>query len=250
MFFENPSLSVYFYRINTTRPALSDKRVRHALAMAIDRESLIRNVLKGAQKPAVGLTPYPEMLHYPNAPHVVKFDPAEARRLLAEAGYPDGKGFPRFDILINTSEGHRTIAEAVQEMWKKHLNIPVGIYNQDWQVYLESQRVMNYSICRAAWSGDYPDPFTFLGMWKTGDGNNETGWGSPVYDELLANSAVEVDGQRRMAILGEAESLLLEDMPIIPVYWYARATLRRPEVKNWKTSVLEHRCYKALDLAP
>lgn len=249
-FFENPSLSVYFYRINTTKPALSDKRVRHALSLAIDRESLIRNVLQGAQKPAVGLTPYPEMLHYPYAPRVVKFDPVEARRLLAEAGYPEGKDFPRFDILINTSEAHRTIAEAVQEMWKKHLNIPVGIYNQDWQAYLESQRVMNYSVCRAAWAGDYPDPFTFLGMWKTGDGNNETGWGSAAYDELLAKSAVEKDGQRRLAMLGEAESLLLQDMPIIPVYWYARAILRRPEVKNWKTSVLEHRCYKALDLAP
>lgn len=250
VFHEDPLLSVYFYRINTTKPPLNDKRVRRALALSVDRESLIKNVLRGGQKPAVGMTPHPEYLGYTNAPQVLKFDPEEARRLLAEAGFPDGKGFPKFDILINTSEGHRTIAEAIQEMWKKHLNIPVGIHNQDWGVYLESQRQLDYSVCRAGWVGDYPDPYTFLSIWKTGDGNNETGWSSPAYDELLAKSSVEGDAKKRLELLGQAESQLLEDLPIIPIYWYVHSYLMRPEVKGWKPSVLEHRCYKALELAP
>ncbi len=250
VFHEDPLLSVYFYRINTTKPPLNDKRVRRALALAVDREGLIRNVLRGGQKPAVGLTPHPSFLGYSDAPQVLKFDPAEARRLLAEAGFPDGKGFPKFDILINTSEGHKTIAEAIQAMWAEHLHIPVGIHNQDWGVYLESQRRLDYSVCRAGWVGDYPDPFTFLSIWKTDDGNNETGWSSPAYDALLAKSTVEPDPKTRFAMLGQAESILLEDLPIIPVYWYVHTYLLRPEVKGWKTSVLEHRCYKALDLQP
>lgn len=249
-FHEDPLLSVYFYRINTTRPPLQDKRVRRALALAIDRESLIRNVLRGGQKPAVGLTPHPESMGYHDAPRVLTFDPAAARRLLAEAGFPEGRGFPRFDILINTSEGHRTIAEAIQEMWKKHLGIPVGIQNQDWQVYLESQRQLDYTVCRAAWVGDYPDPYTFLGIWRTGDGNNETGWSNPRYDELLRLSCLEGDTAKRFALLREAETILLDELPILPVYWYVHTYLMRPELKGWVPSVLEHRCYKALALEP
>lgn len=248
VFHEDPLLSVYFYRINTTRPPLNDRRVRRALALAIDRESLIKNVLRGGQKPAVGLTPHPESMGYKDAPRVLTFDPAEARRLLAEAGFPEAKGFPKFDILINTSEGHRTIAEAIQEMWRKHLGIPVGIHNQDWQVYLESQRQLDYSVCRAGWVGDYPDPYTFLGIWRTGDGNNETGWSNARYDELLKLSSIEGDAQKRMALLREAETILLDELPVLPVYWYVHTYLLRPEVKGWKPSVLEHRCYKALSL--
>ena len=249
VFFSDPALIVYFYRVNTTLPALKDKRVRRALALAIDRDSLIKNVLRGDQKPAAGYTPYPKSMGY-EAPEVLKFDVEEARRLLAEAGFPEGKDFPRFDILINTSEGHRTIAEAIQEMWRKHLGIPVGIHNQDWQVYLESQRTMQYSVCRAGWVADYPDPYTFLSIWKTGDGNNETGWSSPEYDELLKKSTLEGEPAVRMGHLKGAETILLDELPIIPVYWYVHSYLRAPEVKNWKSSVIEHRCYKAIDLQP
>lgn len=245
-----PILSVYFYRINTTREGFKDKRVRQALSMAIDRDGIINNILRAGQKPALGLTPYPESLDYLQAPKVIKFDPVEARRLLAEAGYPDGLGFPKFDILINTHEAHRVIAEAVQEMWRKNLGIQVGIYNQDWGVYLESQRQMNYSVCRAAWGADYPDPLTFLAMWKTGDGNNETGWSNARYDELLVKSSQEGDATKRLDLLGQAESILLEDMPIIPFYWYVHVYAARPELKGRVPSVLQHRAYKGWYLDP
>lgn len=246
VFQEDPLLSVYFYRINITKPPLNNKLVRKALALAIDRESLIKNVLRAGQKPAVGFTPHPESLGYNDAPRVLHFDPVEARRALAEAGYPDGKDFPKFDILINTSEGHRTIAEAIQEMWKEHLHIPVGIHNQDWQVYLESERQLDYAVCRAGWVGDYPDPFTFLSIWRSGDGNNETGWGNARYDELLNLSSLEGDAVKRLALLREAESILLDELPVLPIYWYVHTYLLRPEVKGWKPSTLDHRCYKAI----
>lgn len=242
---DEPLLSTYFYRINTTKKPFDDVRVRRALALAIDRESITRNILRAGQKPATGLTP-PGCGKGYETPSVMKFDPVEARRLLADAGYPDGKGFPAFDILINTNEGHRTIAEAVQAMLKENLKIPVRVLNQDWGVYLESMRKLEYDLCRAGWVGDYLDPATFLSLWKTGDGNNNTGWSSSRYDSLLAQSFLEGDPTKRFATLEEAEKIMLEEAPIIPVYWYVRSYLVRPEVKGILPSLLEHRCYKAI----
>ena len=256
-FHHDPLLSVYFYRVNVTnklpdgRPhPLTDKRVRKALALAVDRDSLINNVLQGGQKPAVGFVPYPDSIGYPNAPKVMRFDPNEARKLLAEAGFPDGQGFPTFEILINTSEGHKTIAETLQEMWRKELHIPVKIHNQDWGVYLQNQMDLKYDVCRAGWVGDYLDPSTFLQIWKTGDGNNETGWSNARYDQLYDASTKEADPKKRMEELGEAESILLDELPIIPIYWYTHDYLLSPEVKNWHHSVLEQRSYKSLELVP
>ena len=244
---EDAHLATYFYRFNTTKPPFNNKLVRRALSLAIDRQSLIKNILRAGQLPASALTPSNCTAAY-TPPTVAVFNIQEARRLLAEAGYPDGKGFPKFDILINTLESHRTIAEAIQEMWKKNLNLPVGILNQDWSVYLDSQRKLDFSVCRAGWVGDYADPTTFLNLMRTTDGNNNTGWGNAHYDELMAKSALIADPTQRLTTLKEAEALMLEEMPILPIYWYVHFYLIRPEVKNWKPSVMEHRCYKALDL--
>lgn len=245
VFYEEALLSTYFYRINVTLPAFKDKRVRQALALAIDREGLIRNVLRAGQKPATGFTPPGAGEGY-LAPDVMRFDPEKARRLLAEAGFPNGRGFPKFDILINTLESHRTIAEAIQEMWKQHLNIPVGVLNQDWGVYLANQRKLDFQVCRAGWVGDYLDPYTFLSIWQTGDGNNNSGWSNARYDALMQSSLREPDTGKRMAMLTEAENLLLDELPMIPIYWYVRNFLARPEVKGLRSSLLEHRCYKAI----
>lgn len=248
VFREETQLAVYFYRFNTTRPPLDNPKVRKALALAVDRESLIHNVLRGAQRPAVGYTPTSEKGY--RGPQVMRFDPVEARHLLAEAGYPDGKGFPKFEILINTAEGHRLIAQAVQSMWREHLGIEVGIINQDWQVYLDSQRRGAYEVSRSAWVGDYADPMTFLGMWTKGNGNNMTGWSSDRYEELLRKSAQTGDATERFSILKEAETVLMDELPIIPIYWYAHSYLIRPEVKGWRPSLLDDRPYKWFDLQP
>jgi oligopeptide transport system substrate-binding protein len=242
-------LSTYFYRINVTKPPLNDKRVRRALALSIDREGLIRNVLRGGQKPATGFTPPGAGLGY-TPPDRLRFAPEEARRCLAEAGYPDGQGFPSVEILVNTLEAHRTIAEAIQEMWKKHLGIKVTVTNQDWGVYLNSQKNLRFDVCRSGWVGDYLDPFTFLSIWQTGNGNNQTGWGHARYDELMQSSLRERDPHKRLQLLKEAETLLLEDLPVLPIYWYVRSQLIRPELKGFKPSLLEHCCYKAWYFEP
>jgi oligopeptide transport system substrate-binding protein len=245
LFNEHPLLSTYFYRMNTTRTPMNNKLVRQALALAVDRAGLILNVLRAGQKPTTGFTPPGAGQGY-EPPDVLRFDPDAARRLLAEAGYPGGKGFPKTEILINTSEAHRTIAEAIQEMWKKHLGIQVSVSNQDWSVYLDTQKNLKYDISRAGWVGDYLDPYTFLSLWQTGDGNNQTGWSHRRYDELMGASLREGDTAKRLAILREAELILLDELPVLPIYWYVRNFLVRPEVQGLKSSLLEHTCFKAI----
>jgi oligopeptide transport system substrate-binding protein len=244
----DPYLGTYFYRVNVTKPPLNDKRVRQALAMVIDRESIVKDVMKGGQLPAFNLVP-PGTAGYTCHTHLHE-DIAEAKRLLAEAGYPDGKGMPVIDLLYNTSEAHRTIAEAIQQMWRTKLGVNVRLVNEEWKVYLDAQRSMNYQICRGSWIGDYVDPNTFLDMWLTGGGNNETGWSDPEYDRLIAQAAATVDPQQRLDVFQKAEAILMDEMPEIPVYFYTRVYLKRPEVKGWYPTILDNHPYKYVYLEP
>lgn len=235
-------LAVYYYRLNTTRAPLNQVKVRQALSLALDRESLIRHVLRGGQRPAIGFTPTSSEGY--QGPHATKFDPVKARELLAEAGFPGGKGFPKFEILINTMEAHRRIAEAIQSMWKEHLGIEINIINKDWQVYLEEQKTMKYDISRSAWIGDYLDPMTFLSMWVKDGGNNLSGWSNPEYDQRLKESMEVGNIEERFALLKLAETLLMEEMPVIPIYWYERSALIDPRLGGFRESLLEDRPYK------
>jgi oligopeptide transport system substrate-binding protein len=244
----DPWFGVYFMRINVQREALKDRRVRMALNLAVDRESLVKNVTRRGEKPATGFTP-PGIGGYA-AFDYMKYDPERARQLLAEAGYPDGRGFPHFDILINTNETHRTIAEAIQQMWRSELKIDVGIVNQEWKVYLDSQNNINYDLSRSGWIGDFIDPVTFLTIWTTGNGNNNTHWSNARYDELIAGAARMGDVAQRMAMLREAEQIFLEDPPVVLIYWYTRAYLLQPSVVNWNPLVLDNHPYKFVDLKP
>src|SRR5690606_20415901 len=182
-----PYLGNYFYRINIDVPQLADPRVRRALAMSIDREQIVEHVTQGGQIPAYAFTP-PDTLGY-TAPPGFTHDPEAARALLAEAGYPGGEGFPPTELLYNTSEGHRKLAVAIQQMWQRELGIEITLNNQDWKVYLDSVNNGNYQIARAGWIGDYVDPNSFLDMWVTDGGNNRTGWSDPRYDRLVLECA-------------------------------------------------------------
>ncbi len=241
-----PFLTTYFYRVNVTKPPVNDKRVRRALAMAIDRESIVKDIMKGGEMPAFNLTPPGTGGYVCQAQF--KENVAEAKRLLAEAGYPDGKGMPPVEILYNTLESHRTIAEAIQQMWKTKLGVDARLVNEEWKVYLDSQRSLNYQVCRAGWTGDYNDPNTFLDLLTSGSGNNETGWSNPEYDRLIAQAAATVDPQQRLEVFQKAEALLMDEMPIIPVYFYTRVYLRRPEVKGWYPNVLDNHPFKYMSL--
>jgi oligopeptide transport system substrate-binding protein len=242
----DPYLGSYFYRINTTREPFTDVRVRRALALSVDKQLLVDRVTQGGQAPATGFTPA-GMNGYP-ALDIVDFNPEEAQRLLAEAGYPGGEGFPPAEILINTSEGHRKIGQALQAMWKEHLGIDIGIYNQEWKVYLDSQANLDYDLSRAGWIGDYVHPTTFLEIFTSGNGNNDTGWANPQYDALIADARVAATDEERMDLLRQAETILLEDLPIIPLYWYTRVFLKDPRVEGMPPKLLANNPYKHISL--
>ena len=243
----HPYLGNYFYRINTKLPHLSDKRVRQALAMSINSQQIVEQVTKGGEVPAYTFTP-PNTLGY-TANAGFMFNPEKARQLLAEAGYPNGEGFPVTELLYNTSEGHRKIAVAIQQMWNQYLGVNIILNNQDWKVYLSSVDSGDYTIARAGWIGDYVDPNTFLDMWITDGGNNRTGWSNPRYDELILKLAPEAsDRETRYSMMREAEALLLEDMPVIPIYIYNSKSLVHPSLKGLEPNILDYTLYKALSL--
>jgi oligopeptide transport system substrate-binding protein len=203
----------------------------------VDRDAIANFVLKGTVQPWGGMTPQ----GYPGyeAPVPLRYDPDFARECLVKAGYPGGKGFPPFEILFNTSEDHRRIAEAVQAMWKKELNIPVRLANQEWASYLAATTSREYDLARRSWIGDFLDPMTFLDLWTTGGGNNRTNWGDPRYDALIRQATVEADPARRLARLSEAEAIVLADGPVIPIYHYAQSSLVKPYVKGIHSTLLD-----------
>lgn len=243
----HPYLGNYFYRINTKLPHLSDKRVRQALAMSINGKQIVEQVTKGGEVPAYTFTP-PNTLGY-TANAGFSFNPEKARQLLAEAGYPNGEDFPVTELLYNTSEGHRKIAVAIQQMWNQYLGVNITLNNQDWKVYLDSVDNGDYAIARAGWIGDYVDPNTFLDMWITDGGNNRTGWSNPRYDELILKLAPRAsDRETRYKLMHEAEALLLEDMPVIPIYIYNSKSLVHPSLKGLEPNILDYTLYKKLSL--
>jgi oligopeptide transport system substrate-binding protein len=239
-------LATYVYRFNTTKPPLNDPRVRRALAMALDRDQIVKYVSKGHQVPASNFCP-PNVAGF-TAKARVPQDIAAAKKLLAEAGFPDGKGFPRLDILFNTLEGHRVIAEAVQQMWRKNLGIDIGLYNQEGKVWSASMRSLDYQIARFAWIGDFLDPSTFLDIMASDSGNNQTGWKNAEYDRLIAAAKTTADKTKRYEYYQRCEEILAEECPMAPVYFYSRNNLVRPEVKGWYSNLLDTHPLKGVHL--
>lgn len=234
----DPYLGTYFYRLNTRQPHLRDKRVRHALSLALNREAIVETVTRGGQLAAYHFTPANTAGYTTRAR--LKGDANEARRVLAEAGYPGGKNFPPLELLFNTSEAHRAIAEAVQQMWRKELGLDVRLVNQEWKVYLDSERKGDFQVSRAGWIGDYNDPSTFLETFTANSGNNRTGWSNAKYEELLDAAAREGDLNKRNELFQQAEAIFLDELPVIPIYFYTRPYLKRPEVKEWNPTILDH----------
>lgn len=243
-----PYLGVYFYRFNVTRRPFDDVRVRRALALAIDRESLVTNVARGGQTPAWQFTPPGIAGYHPVAR--LSGTVEEARRLLAEAGYPGGRGFPVPELLYNTSENQRVIGEAVQQMWRENLGIDVKLVNQEWRVFLDAQHAVKYDISRSGWIADYLHPHTFLEIFVTGGGNNDTGWSNAEYDRLRARSLAAATDEERFAIYQRMEQILVDEVPVIPVYHYARVYLLDPGVKGHFPTPLDNHPFKYLWLEP
>ena len=244
-----PYLGTYFFLINTTRPPVDDVRVRKALSMSIDRQKLNDTVLQKSNVPAYSITP-PGTLGY-QPPKLFDYDPEQARQLLADAGFPDGQGWPGLELIYNTSESHRKIAVALQQMWKDVLNIQVTISNQEWKVYLDSVTQMEFDIARRGWIGDYVDPNNFLDLYLTGGGNNNTGFSDPRYDEMITKLAPQAKTrEERFAIFKEAETMLMEQMPILPIYTYTSKHLIHHSVKGLPANLMDSLNLKYVWLDP
>ncbi|NLI12472.1 MAG: peptide ABC transporter substrate-binding protein [Peptococcaceae bacterium] len=232
-----PDTSIYFYRFNVTRKPFDDVRVRKALAMAIDRKQLTDNVLMAGEKPAFAFVPFGFKDEggkdfRQTSGNLFEENLTEAKKLLAEAGYPEGKGFPKAAILFNTSENHMKIAEAIQQMWKKNLGIEVSLESTEWQVYMDREESGDYDIARAAWTPDYLDPMSFIDLFVTDGGNNYTGWGKAAYDALVDEANSTSDQKIRMEAMRKAEMILMDEMPVMPIYFYTNANLIKESAKK------------------
>lgn len=203
--------------------------------MALDTKEIVEKITKGGQLPTRSIVP-PMAGYSPGLG--AAFDIAEAKQLLAEAGYPEGKDFPVLTIIYNTLEGHKLIAEYVQESWKRNLGIDVKIQNYEWKTFLDIRNQHEFDIARAGWVGDYQDPNTFLEMFMTGGGNNDGQYSNPAFDALMKKAASLKGGAERFQTLHAAEATLLtEDQGILPMYSYVSQNLINTDTwSGWYTN--------------
>ena len=219
-FHSDPFLATYFVRFNAKRAPFSDNRVRRAISLALDRRALVEKITRGGEPPAESFVPPGTGGYKP--PAGAQRDPEAARRLLAEAGFPGGAGFPVVRYLYKgDSDLDRDIAVEIQGALQRELGIQMLLQPQEWTVYLALQGALDYDLCRSSWVADYNDPNTFLNMFVTGDGNNRTGWGNAVYDSLIAAAAAEPEPARRFEYFQKAERILVTDeAAVCPLYFY------------------------------
>ncbi|MEG6267893.1 ABC transporter substrate-binding protein [Enterobacter quasihormaechei] len=229
----SPQLATYYYQFNTTRPPFNDARVRRALNLALDKDIIAGKVLGQGQRPAWLISQpdiggvklqNPDYASWPMDKRI-----AEAKKLLAEAGFNDSHPLS-FNLLYNTSESHQRIAIAASSMWKKNLGVEAKLQNQEWKTMLDTMHTHNFDAVRYAWIADYDDAATFLNTFRTGDSQNTTQYSNPDYDRALVNAAKSKTAQERGKLYQQAEDLLGRDVPAIPVYHYVRTHLVKPWV--------------------
>ncbi len=242
----DPLSQANFLRFNTARAPLNDTRVRRALSLAIDRTALARNVLSGTRAAATAFTP-PDTGGY-TARALVVTDIATAKRLLAEAGFPDGRGLPVFELQCQNDELQPRYAEALQAAWQRELGLHVTLAPTEQKIWLQNQQTGAYTITFGRWLADVPDPTNFLGLFVTGGGYNWTGWSDPDYDRLLAAASTTADPARRFELCQQAEARLLEAAPIAPLFWGASTYLLDPHVQGWPPAALAWRRYQLVHL--
>ena len=244
----DPLLETYFLRLNVRRPPLDDVRIRRALALSIDRETLANRILPGGRRAAATFIP-PLLVGY-IPPERRAHDPEEARRLLAEAGHPRGAGLPPIELLYNNSDILRLVSEAVQQMWHRELGLEIRLVNQERKTVFASRRAGDYQAVLGSWTADYLDATTFLDMWRSDSGNNQTGWSDPAFDALCDRANTLVDPVARAAVLAEAERRVLDAAAVVPVYFNTHVYLLHPAVKGWQPTPMDHTDYRSVFLQP
>ena len=250
----NPKLGNYYFAINVgkqdtlsedVKEVLNNKLVRQALNLTIDRQEIIDNVGKAEQIPAYSFVPqgitdengndFASKEYYD--PSDMEGNIAKAKELLKEAGYENGNGIPTIELMYNSEGAHKDICQIIQQNWEE-IGVNVELTNQEWAVFLNTRQQGDYQIARHGWIGDYIDPMTFLDLWVTGGGNNDCGFSNARYDELIAAAKVETDSAKRLEMLREAEDILMDEMPILPIYYYTTVTAANENVKGVRISTL------------
>ncbi len=244
-------LGTYFIAFNTKKAPFDNADVRKALSLAVDRNYIVEQIGKAGQVPAsayvaTGLTDGDATkefrdvggAYYSVAKEDYAKNVAEAKALLTKAGYPDGKGFPKFEYLYNTSSGHKLIAEALQNMWKTELGIECTLAEQEWGVFLNTRQNGEYQVARHGWLADYNDPISFLDMWVTDGGNNDAQWSNKEYDALIAGVKTGTDRTKRYADMHKAEDILMKEMPVAPLYYYVDLYLKSAKLEGFYSSPL------------
>ncbi|MFA9397384.1 MAG: peptide ABC transporter substrate-binding protein [Clostridiaceae bacterium] len=246
-FYVIPMVGTYYYTFNLNDvPELQDVKIRQALNLALDKEAIVETVSKGGQIPATGFVP--SGLTDANGDEFrtvagdyglpTKADVEGAKALLAEAGYPNGEGFPTLTLSYNTSEGHKAIAEAVQNMWKENLGINVELSNSEWAVFQDERQTQNFEIARGGWVGDYADPLTMLDIWLSTSSQNYGKWSNDAFDQDIKDAA-KLTGQERMDKFYDAEKILYEEMPCVPIYYYTDILMVKDTVKGWEKTKMD-----------
>lgn len=231
-----PGFGTYFYSINCNekfanrgRNPFADGRVRQAFAMAIDKRFIVEQITRMGEKTAENYIP-PGIFPRYHSPKGLAYEPARAQELLSAAGYPRGGGFPKIELIYNNEGQHPKIAEYVRKQWKDHLNVEVDLAGGEVKVFRQRLHNKEYAIARASWFGDYNDPSTFTDKYRSISENNDSAWKNPRYDELCAAAGVEPDADKRLRLLEEAEGILCQDAPIIPLFYYVNVYLFRDNV--------------------
>ncbi|MFO7287934.1 MAG: peptide ABC transporter substrate-binding protein [Gammaproteobacteria bacterium] len=239
-----PYLGSYYYGLNTTKPPLDSPALRRALSLAIDRDIITKQITASGELSAYSWIP-PTIANYgggvemPEASWTQAEREAEARRLYAQAGY-SAENPLRLEILYNTHDDHRRIAVAIASMWRNVLGVEATLVNQEWKVYLDTRNQKKTQVFRAGWIGDYNDPYTFAEIAHSKSELNDFGYDNPEYDRLLALAAAETDLEKRAEILKQAERRLLDDMPLIPLYFYVTAKMVQPWVQGYEANIMDH----------
>lgn len=249
-----PKLGTYYFAINVgkqdglnenVKEVLSNKLVRQALNLVIDRQEIIDNVTKAEQIPAYSFVPLGILdedgkefssKEYYN-PEDVEGNIEKAKELLKEAGYENGKGLPTIELMYNSEGQHKEIAQIIQQNWEK-IGVNVELSNQEWAVFLNTRQQGDYQIARHGWIGDYVDPMTFLDLCVTKGGNNDCGFSNAEYDKLINEAKVETDVEKRSEMLRKAEDILMDEMPILPIYYYTTVTAANENVKGVEITTL------------
>lgn len=233
-----PYLGVYYVAVQNQARPFDDPRVRRAFALSVNRQQIVQAILRGGQKPAFALVPPATSKDgskdfRETGGDLFRENIAEAKRLLAEAGFPNGRGFPRIKYLFNDREDHRIIAQALQNMWMTALNVRVDLDVQEWKVYLQNRQHHNYQLARAGWIGDYFDPVTFLDMFSSKSGNNDFQYENAAFDNALADAKKTSDAATRNRLMHDAEKrLIADDMAVIPLYFYVKEFVEASNVKG------------------